>query len=306
MCLSSCGLLYEEGKPLEEITCPCGLGYWDIFRERFVSGDQIRRGELSRREYEAKVRATLDEDEFVATLRKQWIDHFFSCPTKLALDNRAIQEGRGDTSSRRKAEAELREIARGDFKSRGKSLSNYEETRRPARVDAGEWRDRATLQATSRERNTRDVGSLPDVSTSPTRTGTDDRRAPGSDFYTLFERQRPAESVGSDYDKDAPIVGMRPQGPIMASDRFFLPGDGIRPDVLDHYRRNNRFGTDATVQPYTRPVSLFPISGYLRTLANIYKDGRHGYLITATTKPTTVTTSHLKSRGSAKTLARNL
>jgi hypothetical protein len=255
MCLSSCGLLYEEGKPLEDITCPCGLGYWDIFRERFVSGDQIRRGELSQREYEAMVRANLKEDEFKARLRKQWIDHFFSCPKKLALDKQAIREGRGDTSSRRKAEAELREIARGDFKSRGKSLLIYEETRRQAQVDEGEWRDRERSQTTPRERNLRDVGSLPDVSTPPTTTGTGDGLTAGSDFYRLFDRHRPTESVASGYDRDEVIVGMRPQGPGRAPDRFFLPGDGIRPDVVEHYCRINKFGSGATVQPYTSSVS---------------------------------------------------
>ena len=260
MCLSSCGLLYEEGKPLKEITCPCGLGYWDIFRERFISGDQIRRGELSRGEYEAKVRANLREGEFEATLRKQWIDHFFNCPTKLALDEKAIREGRGDTSSRRKAEAELREIARGDFKSRGKSLSRYEEVRRQAPIDEVEWRDRATSQAPSRDSNTRDERLQPDISTPPTTTGTDDRHAVGSDFYTSFDRHRPADSASSDYDKDAANTGIRPQS------QFFLPGDGIRPDVLEHYRRINKFGTDATAQPYTNSVSCCQYQTTLNSL----------------------------------------
>src|SRR3954454_6415309 len=31
MCMSSCGMLYTDGIRLKEITCPCGLGYWDIF-----------------------------------------------------------------------------------------------------------------------------------------------------------------------------------------------------------------------------------------------------------------------------------
>jgi hypothetical protein len=257
MCSSSCGLLYKEGKPLKEITCPCGLGYWDIFRERFVSGDQIREGEPPRHEYEAKVRAKLKQGEFEARLREQWINHFFSCPTKLAQDEKAIREGTGDTSSRRKAEAELREIARGDFKSRGRSLSVHEGPRRQLQGDEGEWRDRATSPATSSERSFRDTASLSDVSTPLTTTGTDARHTTGSDFYTLFDRHRPAESVASGYDQDASTVGVRTPGPSTALGRFFLPGDGIRQDVLEHHRRSNTFGTGATVQSYTSSVSFF-------------------------------------------------
>jgi hypothetical protein len=264
MCSSSCGMLYQEGKPLKEITCPCGLGYWDIFRERFVSGDQIREGEPSRREYEAKVRAKLKEPEFEARLRQQWIHHFLSCPTKLALDEKAIREGTGDTSSRRKAEAELREIARGDFKSRGGSQSIHERPRGQFRGNEGEWRHRATSQETSRERSSWDAASLPDVSTLPTTTGSEARHAAGSDVYTLFDRHRPAENIVSSYDKGASTVDVRSQGRSTASDRFFLPSDGIRPDVLEHHRKNNIFGTGATFRPYTNSVSLC----HLRSLEN--------------------------------------
>ena len=125
MCLSSCGMLYKA-KPLKDITCPCGLGYWDIFQESFVTGDQVREGAPPRHQYEAKVKAKLKEGELDSRLREQWIRHFFKCKTKLALDEEALRNGTGDPSSRLLAQAELEEIARGDFRSRGSTgLTEY-------------------------------------------------------------------------------------------------------------------------------------------------------------------------------------
>jgi hypothetical protein len=241
-------MLYKEGKPLKEITCPCGLGYWDIFQERFVSGDQIREGAPSRREYETKVKVNLKEGEFEARLREQWIHHFLSCKTKLAIDERAIREGRGDTSSRQKAEAELKEIARGDFKSRGRSQSVHERPLGPVQYDEGESRHRATSQATSREHSSWAAALRPNDSRLPTVAPSDTGQGTRSNIYTLFDRDRPADSVASRYEDDSSTWGARVRGPSTASPQYFLPNDGIREDVLDHHCRRNAFGAGATFQ----------------------------------------------------------
>ena len=262
MCQSSCGWLYKEGKPLKDITCPCGLGYWDIFQERFVDGDQIREGARSRNEYEAEVKTSMKKGEFESRLREQWIRHFFRCPTKLALDEKAIREGTGDTSSRLKAEAELDEIARGDFKSRGRSHSIHERQRGQIQHEEGASRYRATSQGTPRDGSSRTVAAAPDESTLPATTGDDIRHAARSDDYTLFGRHRPASSVSSSlasgYDEEPSARGRASQSSSTGPLQYFLPGEGIRQDVLEHHTssRKNTFGTGATVQSYTNAVSI--------------------------------------------------
>ena len=244
MCQSSCGWLYKEGKPLKDITCPCGLGYWDVFKERFVSGDQIREGARSKDEYEAEVKATLEEGEFESRLREQWIRHFFKCPTKLDQDQKAIREGTGDTSSRLKAEAELEEIARGDFKSRGRSRSIHERRRGLIQHGEGTSRYRATSQRTSHDQSSRTIAPTPDDSTLPATAGDD---------YKLFDRHRPTESIVSGYDEESSARGVASQGPNNQPLQYYLPGEDIRQDVLEHHAssRKNTFGTGATVQPCT-------------------------------------------------------
>jgi hypothetical protein len=266
MCLSSCGWLYKEGKPLKDITCPCGLGYWDIFKERFVSGDQIRDGARSKDEYEAEVKATLKEGEFESRLREQWIRHFFRCPTKLALDQKAIQEGTGDTSSRLKAEAELEEIARGDFKSRGRSRSIHERRRGLIKHEEGPSRYRAASQGTSHDQRSRTIALTPNDSTLPATVGGDNRHVPRSDDYALFDKYRPTESVTSGYDEESSAWSVASQGPSDRLLQYFLPGEGIRQDVLEHHASSwkNTFGTGATVQPYTNAVSISLTSDHVR------------------------------------------
>jgi hypothetical protein len=257
MCQSSCGWLYKEGKPLKDITCPCGLGYWDVFKDRFVSGDQIREGARSKDEYEAEVKATLEEGEFESKLREQWIRHFFSCPKKLALDQEAIREGRGDTSSRLKAEAELEEIARGDFKSRGRSRPIHEQRRGLIQHGEGTSRYRATSQGTSHDQSSRTIAPTPDDSTLPATAGGGIRHASRSDDYALFDRHRPTESVASGCDEESSARGIASQGPNNRPLQYYLPGEGIRQDVLEHHAsRKNTFGTGATVQSCTNAVSI--------------------------------------------------
>ena len=114
-------MLYEEGMELRDVTCPCGCGYWDAFSEAFVSGDQIRHGKAPpRTDYEARVKAKTNPEEYEAMLRKQFIKHFLDCDKKRKLDE---SDPSNDGSTRRRAEAELREISNGDFRSRGRTAS---------------------------------------------------------------------------------------------------------------------------------------------------------------------------------------
>lgn len=123
MCGAGCGILYEPGVPLEEISCPCGHGYWDVFQERFVSGDQIRAEEApSKADYEKLVRQSFSPEEYIARMRAQYITHLNSCETKKAKEEDIRQKGGTvDTSTAERSARELGEIERGDFTSRGLS-----------------------------------------------------------------------------------------------------------------------------------------------------------------------------------------
>ena len=122
MCVTACFQLYEPGKPLQEITCPCGHGYWDIFSETFVTGDRVRDGHApSKREYEAKVMDRMSPDEYEAKLREQWIRHFGSCPTHRATGRTAAQQGQRNRDCSSRAQTELEQIRRGDFVSKGRT-----------------------------------------------------------------------------------------------------------------------------------------------------------------------------------------
>src|SRR5271169_2856497 len=55
-CPTNCGPVHKEGATLEEITCPCGYGYYDKW-EKFINGSLVREGKApSRAEYVAHVR----------------------------------------------------------------------------------------------------------------------------------------------------------------------------------------------------------------------------------------------------------
>ena len=143
MCGAGCGILYKSGVPLEEISCPCGHGYWDVFEERFVSGDQVRAEEApSKAEYEKLVRQSFSPEEYVARMRAQYITHLNNCETKRAKEEDIRQKGGTvDTSTAERSARELEEIERGDFTSRGLSggdrpistseRSEQEETQKP-------------------------------------------------------------------------------------------------------------------------------------------------------------------------------
>lgn len=126
MCIDGCGMLYDPGVPLENVSCKCGQGYWDVFAASFVPGEAVRKGKAPpRKEYEARKRRELSDEEFEARIRHQWIIHFLDCVVKTRWDQKAAREGRNDGTTRRRALTELDEIIRGDYKSRGTSQALF-------------------------------------------------------------------------------------------------------------------------------------------------------------------------------------
>jgi hypothetical protein len=145
MCVTACFQLYEPGKPLQEITCPCGHGYWDIFSETFITGDCVRHGHApSKREYEAKVKDQMSPDEYKAKLRGQWIRHFGSCPTHLETGRATAQQGRRNRDCSSRAQTELEQIRRGDFVSKGRTNVISDPRRGAAATVWPEDQDRST------------------------------------------------------------------------------------------------------------------------------------------------------------------
>jgi hypothetical protein len=145
MCVTACFQLYEPGKPLQEITCPCGHGYWDAFSETFVTGDRVRDGHApSKQEYEAKLKDRLSPDEYEAKLREQWIRHFRSCPTHLRTGRAAAQQGRRNRDCSGRAQTELEQIQRGDFVSKGRTNAISDPRRESAATVWPEDQDRST------------------------------------------------------------------------------------------------------------------------------------------------------------------
>jgi hypothetical protein len=56
-CHNNCGAVYVDGAEKEEITCPCGFGYYDRNGD-FVPGSLVREGKKpTRAEYRAHVEA---------------------------------------------------------------------------------------------------------------------------------------------------------------------------------------------------------------------------------------------------------
>jgi hypothetical protein len=59
-----CGAVHKDPQRLDEITCPCGYGYYDKLRHVFVPGSLVKEGQaISREEYEAHVRRCPDQEK---------------------------------------------------------------------------------------------------------------------------------------------------------------------------------------------------------------------------------------------------
>lgn len=215
MCVTACFQLYEPGKPLQEITCPCGHGYWDIFSETFVTGDRVRAGHApSKQEYEAKLKDRLSPDEYEAKLREQWIRHFGSCSTHLRTGRVAAQQGRRNRDCSSRAQTELEQIRRGDFVSKGRTNVISDPRRESAATVWPEDQDRSTpryvrpedasspqsryyAESHSPSQSTRteasrsivpDLGPVLDRSQRITTQDGGDSSSPSSSYATLFDR----------------------------------------------------------------------------------------------------------------------
>lgn len=121
---SGCGVLYNEGITTEDLKCPCGYEYWDIFQERFVpfrqqSFDGTGRA-MPLKNHEEKIKTEKESSEFESSMRAQFITHCISCGIKRRLDNAETDAG-FDEQNFLRAMCELLEIAKGDFESRGRS-----------------------------------------------------------------------------------------------------------------------------------------------------------------------------------------
>jgi len=125
MCISStCGLLWQAGVTAQQLSCRCGYGYWDMFQERYVphSGWKIDNDgrALPLKDEEKNTRSKVKPSEFESCMRAQFIIHCLSCTIKRKLDD-ADENTQFDESQLARGFAELLEISRGDFESRGSS-----------------------------------------------------------------------------------------------------------------------------------------------------------------------------------------
>lgn len=240
MCSSSCGFLYKPGQPLQEVTCPCGRGYWDVWKVAFVTGDMIRSGHAPpKEEHVAEVKKKLSPERYEAEIRLQYIRHFLDCAIKRALDDKVTDEGNNDGTSLHRAIAEWSEITNGDYKSKGTSqqfdvrrlqdmwskLSGSPKTDKDIRP--------LLLRAAAEEK--REVGAFKSPPAQSTRTSqvAGGPHSPYSDQPSPLPVDRNVRSAGTPY---------------------FVPGEDLRYDVLSRHCDKGTFGLGATVRPYAREV----------------------------------------------------
>jgi hypothetical protein len=252
MCTSSCGGLFAPGVKLDKVTCPCGRGYWDVFRAVFITGDMIRDGIApSREQYEAKIQAELLSEIYEATIREQdearikaklpsniyeakirhgFIRHFLSCTLKRALDDEVTKAGKNDGSSLRRAITEWLEYEKGDFGSKGTSG----------------WFDAKTLKdiwarLSGSPKTDNDIRPLLQ------QTSTDDR--PKSESYSRPPAHATKSSQGPT-GRHGPSADRRSSLPVSAGARtlgdYILAEKDLRADVLSSHCEKGTFGRAAT------------------------------------------------------------
>lgn len=227
---------------LDEVTCPCGLGYWNVWKAAFVSGDEIRAGQAPpKEEYVAKVRAELSHEEYEAYIRQQYIRHFLGCKVKRSRDDQVTREGRNDGSSLRRAITEWWEFTGGDFRSRGTS-HHY---------DANRLREMWSRLRGSPVTNN-DIRPL----LSPQMSTVDDQEADNR-HRALAHRTMPTQATSTRHSSTS-VQSSQIQVDTRAEGfyrKYFISGEkGIRQDVLAYRCEEGMFGRGATVESYTRPV----------------------------------------------------
>lgn len=129
MCLpNACGAFYKPGGTAKDLTCPCGYRYWDIFQERFVPNPSARQftedgRALPREAHERDIKDKKSLSEFESSMRIQFFAHCISCGMRRRLDNKEKGDVGFDEQSLLRATAEVLEVAKGDFESRGGSMT---------------------------------------------------------------------------------------------------------------------------------------------------------------------------------------
>jgi len=271
MCVSSCGGLFEVGKPLDEVTCPCKCGYWDVWKVAFVDGDKIRAGQAPPREdYVRKVKEKLSPEEYESRIRVQgWIRHFLMCKTKRELDDRITREGKNDGSSIRKALTEWWEFEHGDYQSHGTSGTL------DANTLADIWKRIRGFPVTRQEFGLLQAPAAPQRSVSRGRLP----------VPAAVSSQADISRHVATSDRSTAVTSIAGGGNALRD--YFLPEERLRQDILTDHCGRGMFGPGATVRPFTHPVSHKVSSSIFKSLTP-RQDGRRGFMIRGTIQPTTV------------------
>jgi hypothetical protein len=77
---SRCLHCFVEGQPKKKWTCPCGEGYWDAVKQKFIKGSHVRTGTAgSREDYEAHLqkcstcqKQAKEDDLHLPTVEPPW------------------------------------------------------------------------------------------------------------------------------------------------------------------------------------------------------------------------------------------
>lgn len=241
MCVSSCGGIFTDGVRLEKVTCPCGHGYWDIWKAAFVSGDEIRAKKAPpKEEYVARVERAFSPEEYEAKIMQQYVCHFLECKKKRALDDKATREGKNDGSTLRPALTFLWEYDRRDFKSKGTSqhldTNTLKATWSRLRGSSVTEDDiRPLLPQKSFTVDTKDAGGR-DMTSAPLTTFSQVTIARHSSISDQTPRSAAAAGTEGSYRN------------------YFIPQQAIRQDVLDHHCKKGTFGQGAVAQPHRLEV----------------------------------------------------
>ncbi|KAJ9651240.1 hypothetical protein H2198_009469 [Neophaeococcomyces mojaviensis] len=94
MCPSNCKIRYTADTPLDQITCTCGFGYWNVLQAQFISGTDVREGKAEAREtYEQRLKEQIpDPQEREAKLRAQLESHLRGCAAQQAIDRVSVNQ----------------------------------------------------------------------------------------------------------------------------------------------------------------------------------------------------------------------
>jgi hypothetical protein len=248
MCTSSCGGLFTRGVRLDEVTCPCGRGYWNVFRAIFITGDMIRDGIAPPREqyeakiqaelpsdiYEAKIReqdearikAELPSDKFEAKIRQGFIRHFLSCKVKRARDDEVTKAGKNDGSSLRRAITEWWEYEKGDYESKGTSREFDVNTLKDTWAElSGSPKTDNDIRPLLLQQTSKDARPKPESYNSPPAQATK-------------SSQGATRRHGPSADQTSPLPA--PGGAEAPGKKIFVPEKDLRFDVLDLSGRDLR------------------------------------------------------------------